>query len=134
MPIALWEDVSVLATALYAIATDIVSVLPIAIKGVELVIYGSQRRYAFNAGMYYMNQIEHPSIAETWVAECEMKPFVRQKGIGLLAVAAISMVPGIVLEVAARRLVKKRKQEHRARSAAIFEQEALLRRLPTHLG
>lgn len=52
LPIALFQDASMLATVLYAVASDIASAMPNAIKGAELVIFGSRKHYAFNVDMY----------------------------------------------------------------------------------
>lgn len=65
VPIALFQDASNLATVLYAVATDVVSVMPIAVKGMELVIYGSRRHYAFSTEMVGMSRDDRPSVIET---------------------------------------------------------------------
>lgn len=149
LPIAVFQDASVMATVLYAVATDMVSVLPIAIKGAELVVYGSRRHYAFNSNLYGMNgsavvKVERSigplrigkriAMTETWAAECRMNSFVRQRGIGLLALAVAAMMLGIVLEVLARRFAEKRKEHCAWRNAAVFEHEALIQQLPGYFA
>lgn len=129
VPIAMIQEVTALATMLYAVATDVVSVQPIAIKGVELVVYGSQRHYAFNLDLYNMNKGNRSSVVETSAAECGMRPVVRQKGIGLLALACTAMMAGIVLEVLARRCTERRKERRAWENPAVFESEAFLQQL-----
>lgn len=41
VPHRLFQDVSLLLTLLYTVATDIISVLPVATKGFELILYAS---------------------------------------------------------------------------------------------
>lgn len=133
LPIALFQDAKVIATVLYAVVTDVVSVLPIAIKGVELVVYGSQHHYAFNSNMYGTRNGSLSSAEDTCAAECDMKPFVRQKGIGLLTLACTAMTIGIVLGVTVRRCAAKRRKELAKLAESIaFEQESLLKPLPLY--
>lgn len=134
VPIALFQDTTVLATVLYAVATDVASVMPIAIKGAELVVYGSRKHYAFNCNMYNMNNENSTGVVESWAAECSVKPFVRQKGIGLLALAFSVMILGIILEVVARRFTEKRRAKQEWEDAAVLEHESFLRQLPIYLG
>lgn len=127
VPIALFQDTSMLATVLYAVATDVVSVMPIAIKGIELLVYGSRRHYAFNTDMHDMSAGSATSVVETWAAKCTIHPFVRQKGIGLLAGAVSAMVLGILLEFVARRFIRRRLRGEGRRGRGWREREEYLR-------
>lgn len=71
LPIAAFQDASMVATNLYAVATDIVRAMPIVIKGIELAVCGSRRHYAFNANMYGVQN--STGAAEIWAAFCAMK-------------------------------------------------------------
>lgn len=111
VPIAVFQDARVIAVVLYAAVTNVLSVLPISIKGIELAVYGSRRHYAFSSNMHGMNSGSLSSVAETFAAGCRMIPSVRQKGIGLLAFACAAMVLGIALEIISRRYVGKFRRE-----------------------
>lgn len=127
-PIALFQDASTLAMVVYAIVTDVVSVMPLAIKGLELIAYGSRRHYAFSSRMYGMASGSETLVVEVFAAECGMRPFVRQKGVVLLAVAVTAMIFGVWFEFVARGWVHKRAKGKMAREAAGKEGE-LRRRL-----
>lgn len=102
LPIALFQDTSLQLTLVYAIATDAVSVLPMAIKGVELIVYGSRDYYAYNMILYGPGEKSDVSVLSVWVARCRMVGYVRQMGIGLLVGAATAMVIGVALEFVCR--------------------------------
>lgn len=129
VPIALFQDTSMITTVLYAIATDVVSVMPIAIKGLELVVYGSQRHYKANHFLFGIETGSPTSVASSWAAECDMKPFVRRKGTILLAVALSAMMFGVVLEFVARRCIHRRAFRKRWREGVWQEHEAFLRQV-----
>lgn len=126
VPIAVFQDAGVFATVLHTVATDIVSALPIAIKGVELVIYASRRHNAFNANMYGMNSRTGTTAAQVWAAECDMKPFVRQRGIVRVSLAASAMVLGILLEIIAKLFAERRKNRPVLLAAEAVELTAFL--------
>lgn len=128
LPIALFQDASMFATVLYAMATDIASAIPIVIKGIELVLYGSRRHYAFSSDMYGMNNGTGFAAAETWAAECGMKPFVLYRGMVLITLGVSVMVFGILLETIASTRTSKRKSRKESPDADILEREAFLRR------
>lgn len=107
LPIAAFQDAGMVATNLYAVATDIVRAMPIVIKGIELAVCGSRRHYAFNANMYGVQN--STGAAEIWAAFCAMKPFVRHRGIALFSLGVSVMVLGIALEVVATRFAERRK-------------------------
>ncbi len=110
VPIGLFQDVSLSSTLVYILVTDIVSVLPVAIKGTELLWYGSKKHYATVSYLYGAETAKDIATAETWVASCGMKEFVQEKGIGLLTTALCAMIVGIVLEFVIRWQVTKYKK------------------------
>lgn len=128
-PIALFQDASTLATVVYAIVTDVVSVMPLAIKGIELIVYGSRRHYAFSADMHGMASGSQTVVVEAWAAECGMKPFVREKGIVLLAVAVTAMVFGVWFEFFARGWVHRRAKGKMRDKCGVEEEDGMRRRL-----
>lgn len=56
VPLGLFQDVSLLLTLLYTLVTDIVSVLPVSIKGAELILYASKEHTAMTSHLYAMQR------------------------------------------------------------------------------
>lgn len=113
VPIAVLQDANLLATVLYAIATDVVSVLPMALKGLEMIVYASREHYAFFARMFGFKTDNDVSAVEIQAARCNIHPTVRRQGIGLLFAALIVMAAGIVLEFGVRHIRVRRKKRVR---------------------
>lgn len=80
-PLALFQDASLPAVFAYAAATDVFSVLPLTVKGVELLFYGSRKHYAHITNISGVNHSQAMSYVSTWVSECEMKPKVCRRGV-----------------------------------------------------
>lgn len=55
-----------------------------------------------------------------------MRPFIRQRGIGLLSLGVSVMVLGVGLEIAASRITKRRKKHQSLSDSEILEREAFL--------
>lgn len=134
LPIALFQDTGMLATVLYAIATDVVSVMPIALKGFELIVYGSNRHYMSNHFLNGFGGGSPTATAQSWAAECGMKPFVRQKGVVLLVGAVLAMIFGVILEFVARGVVHRRAVRKQWRDSVWNEHQAFLRQVPKKSG
>lgn len=99
VPLGLFQDVSISVTLLYILATDVVSVLPVAIKGIELLVYSSKVHTATASYLYGARTATDLAAAETWVANCWMTPRIRNEGIAILFTAIAVMLFGILLEV-----------------------------------
>ena len=107
VPLAAVEGVSRSRTLLiYIIATDLISVLPLAIKGVEMLVQ-ARRRYvgcvAWNVGV----EGEALAVVELWCANCTHHTRFQVYGWSFLFVALAFMVGGVVLEVFAFRVQKR---------------------------
>ncbi len=102
VPLGLFQDVSLSLALLYTLATDVVSVLPVAIKGVELLVYTSKTHYATVSNVLGAGTEKDVAVAETWVASCAMKNAYREKGIALLTTAISAMFVGIFYEFITR--------------------------------
>ncbi len=110
IPLASIADVSMLALFVYTIATDIVSCIPLSIKGIEL-LQANRRHdttvvWAFG-GLQFSEK--HSLVVESWSASCETKSDVRYAGVGLLLFALVMMVVGVILEIYASSRMKRRK-------------------------
>lgn len=111
VPIGLFQDVSLSLTVLYIIATDVISVMPLLIKGIELIVYGSNKHYATVSHIYGSENATDLAVAETWSAVCSMRSFVRKKGLILVCISVSAICSGIFLEFLTRYLANKYKRE-----------------------
>ncbi len=109
LPLALFADVETLITLTYMIFTDVVTVLPLAIKGIELIVAGTAEYFATRTATYGNVAKEGTAIAETWSVKCRDVQNLTAHGVAFLTIALVSMVGGIVLEFWARRKVRKMK-------------------------
>lgn len=102
LPLALFQEASLSATLAYGATTDILSVFPMVIRGVELIVYGSRMHYSYLTNVEGLWEDKDVVVAVTFAAECRMKPFVRRRGEVMLAVAIALMLLGIRLEYLSR--------------------------------
>lgn len=96
VPIGLFQDVSLSLNILHIIATDIISVMPLLAKGIELIAYGSRKYYGTVSYYYGGENATSLAVAESRSAVCSMRPFVRRKGTVLVCLAAFAIVVGII--------------------------------------
>ena len=117
VPIALVANVSRMRMVLYVIASDILTALPMLIKGVEIVLIAGRE---FQSAMTRMGDptrdgSETSVAAEVWVASCQTRRGVRGVGVTLICVSLGLMVLGVVLEFVARWYMGHRKVVRRRR-------------------
>lgn len=112
LPLALFADVSDSITLWYVIFTDILTVLPLAIKGVELLQLGVVSRIATRTMVYGYNGPAGNGtlIAETWSVKCKPAPSITVYGAVFVSVAVFAMLLGIVLEFVAHRKLQNAKK------------------------
>lgn len=91
-----------------------VSILPIAIKGGELIHYGNQKHFGLASFVNKKVQGQNTVLAESWVMQCTLKPDVAYLGKILLAVGLSAMLLGITLEILAIVFTKKLKTKWQA--------------------
>lgn len=87
--------------------TDFIAVLPFASKGIELMYNGSRRTYSTVSYVYGAENMNDVAVAETWVAFCEMKPYVFAVGAFCLILITIEIIIGLFLERRARKQLEK---------------------------
>lgn len=111
VPIALMADVSSLTMLLYTLASDILTVIPLGIKGVELISIGNTReRTIVIRSTASANGIQSDSAAaDFWAAECRAHDNVRPIGILFLVLSIVALVSGVVAEVVSREYVKRKR-------------------------
>lgn len=113
---------------MYTVATDICSVLPLAVKGIELIIYGSRKHYSHVtdvASMYERNKTFQ--YANTWTSMCSMKPFVRRRGVCFLQGAVVLMLLGISLELLIRAVLSRKVKAHTWSGYVVLDEEEVVK-------
>ncbi len=124
LPVASFADVSLLELTAYTIATDIVTCVPLAIKGVELLLANRVHRKTVLWAYGDLNAKPNDSlVVESWSAACSVKSNVRQLGVGLLACAVVFMGLGVAFELLARARLKRRKADLTARRLREYNEQ-----------
>lgn len=111
-PIGLFDDASLKTLIIFSLATDILSVLPIIIKGSEMIHYG--RKEYFGNEIRFHGSIDDSSgiaIVQFLPAKCSFKSSQLRTGIILLAIGLLLMTMGLSLEYWSIRRVQKKKEE-----------------------
>lgn len=110
VPIASLAPVTTAAMLLYTLISDVLTAVPLAIKGVELMIIGNQRHRAVVIRLTgsVNGSLLVSAGADITAAECRALSFVRPTGIKFLATAIFFMVFGVVLELVARNIRMRR--------------------------
>lgn len=115
VPVALIADVNTFGMLVYTLLTDVLTAVPLAIKGVEVLLIGKKVKYAavtrISGGNLWDNDRQQQGkAAEIWVAECVAEGNFITQGSILLVVALLFMVGGVVAEIVAKRWVQKRRR------------------------
>lgn len=108
IPVALIADVNTFGMIVYTLLTDVLTVVPLMVKGVELFIVSKQQTYASImriTGANHQPMTNESKAAELWVARCVPSRSFRGIGEALIIVALICMVGGVLAELVAMRWV-----------------------------
>lgn len=128
-PLAVFQEASLPAALVYAICTDVLSILPLATKGVELLIYGSRKHYSHVTDISGVSHTPTMSYLATWVTECRMKPYVLRRGVAYVTGAGVIMIFGIVLEVLSRYMVSRKKPVRTWSGLVVLDEDGHLKTL-----
>lgn len=112
VPVALIADVNSLGMLVYTLLTDVLTTIPLAIKGVEVISIGASSNIAVvtritGGNLWSDADRDKDKAAETWVAECRANGNLTLIGVILLTVAIVFMIGGIAAEILAKRFVKR---------------------------
>lgn len=112
IPIALLADVSTRSTFLYALLSDVLTVIPLSIKGIELISIGSA---TFIGSVVRISSTSDGSESEAAAAEmygalCVPKKDVLPTGIVFLTVSLVFLVAGLIGELVAKKYATKRRR------------------------
>ncbi len=103
LPLALFVDASTCAGFVYALFTDVINVLPLALKGVELISLSSNPPHSIFTTTFGLDSSSKFGAASTWVLRCYHKQSLDYTGKIYLGLAFFAMCLGLYLEVRARR-------------------------------
>lgn len=110
VPIAFIAHVRTLTMLLYTIMSDVVTVIPLAIKGIELIAISRQRH--IDATIVVTSAMlgvkAETATMQMWTAECRAEANVYTLGVVFLVVSIVSLLVGIALEFLAQAYKKKR--------------------------
>lgn len=102
LPIALFAELSFPGLMPYCLLNDVLTTLPMAIKGVELVQI-SNRRFTIVLTRMTDTSPERESVAaEMWVAEFHRVESIQPIGVAFIAVAGAMLVLGVMVDACAR--------------------------------
>lgn len=124
VPVALFSNVDTFSLLAYTIVTDILSAMPLAIKGVELMQFGSHKYKATRTWLYGGRSEVDLAAAETWYAECDASSWVVLVGRVFLSMAILSMFLGVLFEVYARKVFEKRRLKRKEKLYEEWEMKA----------
>lgn len=115
IPIALLAQVKTYVMLIYTVMSDVVTVIPMGIKGWELINISDDRHIASTLRVTSFSNGTIPDVAamQIWVAECKVSDNVRTVGIAFLTVAVVSLVVGVTLEFVAKVYMTRRRLRRR---------------------
>lgn len=103
VPISCIESVTTPIVFVYALLTDVLTALPLAVKGIELLIISSATDSVCEAWVSGVDSDIGTAAIEVWCAKCVSRGEFVTFGAVLLAVALFMLVIGIAVEVIARK-------------------------------
>jgi len=100
IPVSVIEYLSRSSLCITILFTDIIPVLPLAIKGIELLISGRKPHTGCAANTVGTeNSADELAVVELWCAKCDMDPTIFYYGVAFFSIAVLLMVLGIFLEL-----------------------------------
>lgn len=111
IPLALFADASSKVVVGYVVVTDFLALLPLLIKGVEILQVQNSEFFATRTMVYGdLRMPNTTSVASTWSCSCSLGKDLSGLGYSFVLVAILSMVAGSALEVIARAQVERSKR------------------------
>ncbi len=106
----------------YSAVTDVVTALPLFIKGAELLVLGT-KKYTKCTAWAVGVEGDGLAVTEMWCAECMHHSFFRNTGAVIIVVAFVFLILGVVLEIFAFLWIR-RKRWHEQRIASKWWERA----------
>ena len=110
VPIALLSTVTTSFMLFYTLLTDILTVIPLGIKGAELISIGSltHKSVVVRISSSIVLPRSKSAAAELWSTECYAPSDVLKKGVFFLVLSLVFMVFGIMIEILAQVYMKQK--------------------------
>lgn len=112
IPVALLAPVDTVTMLMYMVMSDVITTIPLAIKGVELIFIGRERHVStavqFTASV--SGELSQTASMQIWSAECMARENVTRVGIAFVVLAAIFIAMGISLELIAKSYVDRHRR------------------------
>jgi len=110
IPVSMFTDLNSPIVYLYTVSKDIVSAIPLIIKGAELILFGRGIKPQATRTRFYGGLTETDlAVAETWFAVCNANQRVVLIGQALIIAAVLITVAGIAIERSCMRLAQSRR-------------------------
>lgn len=113
VPIAMLANVGTMKMILYALLSDVLTVLPLGIKGVELISIGSSEYVGSVVRMtsFRNGTRAEAAAAEVYVAQCHVKQNLVAIGGAFVAIALLFLVGGVLAEFIAKGYKERRRKK-----------------------
>lgn len=121
IPIYLITSVDDVKFFIHTLVSDVLSVVPLAVKGIELMVIGYRKHRSIGTRITHARNgsQSRAGAAELWAAQCQSMDRVLPVGILFFTLAVCFMVLGVIGEFWAKRFVTRR-QEHRNGLMAMY--------------
>lgn len=115
IPLASLTKVTSIGMLMYTLMSDVLTVIPLAIKGVELIIIGQERHTAaaIRFSTAANGSLPESAAMELWTAECKARDNVLPAGIAFVSLAIIFCAIGVTLEYMCNKYASRRKVSRR---------------------
>lgn len=108
VPLALFADASSRALIFYMVLTDFLVVLPVAIKGVEVLLAVNANYFATRTMVFGDLRDQKSTVfANTWSCRCKVAQSLTALGVSFVLLAILSAVIGVALEFVVREKVER---------------------------
>lgn len=114
IPLALVAQVeTTLGVLIYTLTSNVVTVVPLGVKGVELIHIGRQRHRSVVTWMSSALSGKRSTTAgaQLWAAECQSQGYILRTGLFFLIAAVTSLIVGILLEYVSHIVLKRRRKK-----------------------
>lgn len=113
VPVAAIADVNTLGMLMYTALTDVLTTVPLCIKGIELMTISERNFRSVSAQVTGKSGLNETAVIELWAVSCRLQRsgYFRRIGFMFVVVSITLMLFGVVCEFVARWVVKRRKHE-----------------------
>lgn len=108
-PVSLFQEVSLSTSFVYSLATDILSIVPVVSKGIELIFFGLSKQWAIYSRFYGGADPDSSAFVIHWISYCSMKRLVLIQGVLYVILGLGLMIIGISLELIASKKLESLK-------------------------